>query len=270
MEIEPFDRARYQDTSMKIRSLKAKLPEDDLVDIAREVLNRVAKKYACEKVASDPGASDKQIAKLAEALIGEDANAGLEFVLDLRDRGVDTLQVYLSYLAKAAALLGAWWDEDRVSLFDVTLGTSRIYGIIRALSNAPTTSHKAGQRYATFVSTPVETHTLGVQMAADLFRRDDWKIDLLVGRSHDEIITQIDASGAPIVGISAGGIHATTSLTRLVLAIRVQCPSVYIFVSGQIIEDAPEVVEAMCVDGIAKDVPEAMAVMEDLWARHLG
>ena len=43
---------------------------------------------------------------------------------------------YLEYLALAARKLGKWWEEDRVSFLDVTLGTGRIYAIIRAVSPA--------------------------------------------------------------------------------------------------------------------------------------
>ena len=96
----------------------------------------------------------------------------------------------MNYLARAAEALGKRWDDDLVAFTEVTLGTSRMYGIMCALRRQLRVIPQISSKAAVFIAVPGETHTLGVQMASDLFRRDGWDIDPIVGRTQDEIIAR--------------------------------------------------------------------------------
>ena len=113
-----------------------------------------------------------------------------DLVLQARLNGMSVDMVYLGFLAGAARRLGERWDEDRTTSAQMTIAAGRIYAIMRGLRQAFTSDHylTPPQEHALFVSTPGETHTLGVTMAADFFRRRGWQIDLRTGLGHHELL----------------------------------------------------------------------------------
>lgn len=251
----------YQRSQLEMRTLKSKLPEDSVVGLAKEVLLRVAERADLNRVAEYAN----QIEQLCRALIAEDADAGAAFIRDLRADGASPEEVYLSYLAGAARMLGEWWVEDRVSFSEVTIGTSRMYGIMRAMRHLFMPAASMRRRSAVFAPVPGETHTLGVRMAADLFRKEGWDIDLKIARTHDELLREIGTSPAMVIGLSTGGEHSIDALARLVVALRIINPAALILVSGQLMSKPEDLVSMMGVDAAAKDIPSARAALERLW-----
>jgi methanogenic corrinoid protein MtbC1 len=171
----------------------------------------------------------------------------------------------LKYLAGAARMLGDWWEVDLASFTEVTLGTSRMYAIMRAMRYEMPIPSSAATRTAIFASVPGETHTLGVRMAADLFRKDGWKIDLRVADTHDSLVSGIVQSDTHLVGISVGGAHSLQALSRLIIALRIEKPTARILVSGHITEEAKDAIDLIGVDGMATDIETAKQLMESLW-----
>ena len=256
----------FEKAYREIASLKARLPEDAVASLAREVIFRVSNRAVELKIkALEPSAS--QIEGLAFALISKEAGAGAQLVLDATAAGMDIETVYLRYLAGAARLLGELWDNDRVSFAEVAIGTSRIYSILRAANHLRPPQEKAGRKSAVFASPPNEIHTLGVRMAADLFRKDGWDIDLMIGSSHDELVEDIKQSTPNLIGLSSAGRHSCAELARLIVALRISKPSAYIMVSGQIVNDAKDIVSLLGADGVANDFETARTILEELWDR---
>lgn len=250
----------------EIAALKAKLPEEAVASLAREVIRRVSGRALRQQIkALEP--SRGQIEDLARALISKDAEAGADLVLDARAAGMNAETVYLLYLAGAARLLGEWWDDSRATLVDVAIGTSRIYSIMRASNHLFVPKGTFIQKSAVFASSPNETHTLGVRMAADLFRKEGWNIELMIGKSHDELVEDIEHSPHYLIGLSSAGRHSAAELARLIIALRISRPFAYIMVSGQIVNDAEDIVSVLGADGVANDFESAQAIMEELWDR---
>lgn len=256
----------FEKTYHEIASLKSRLPEDAVVSLAREVINRVSGRSVQKKrKALEP--SSIQIEELAFALISKNERAGAELILGATAAGMDIDTVYLRYLAGAARLLGELWDNDRVTLVEVAIGTSRIYSIMRASNHLLFPQKKVSQKSAVFASTPNETHTLGVRMAADLFRRDGWNIDLMMGQSHEALVEDIELSPHYLIGLSSAGRHSSAELARLIIALRISKPTAYIMVSGQIVNDAPDIVSLLGADVVANDFDSARTTLEGLWDR---
>lgn len=262
-EIEDrFDFDQYLQSQLGLRTLKARLPEQSVESLAREVLNRVAAR-AIDLPVESP--QHEKLEALCHALLSEDDQAGARFIQSLRAEGASVEVVYLTYLAGAARMLGEWWDNDRISFTDVTLGTSRMYAIMRASRHHFGGGQVGPHRSAVFASVPGETHVLGVRMAADLFRKEGWEIDLKVDKTHDELVEDLSTSHAIIIGLSAGGNKAIEPLSKLVIALRISNPKAHIFVSGQIVEEAREEIALMDVDGTVTDIDEALQVMSAVW-----
>lgn len=264
IETDPFHQTTYERSFNEIRSLRKILPEDAIISLAREVLVRVAERATTIAVASNVPTS-AQIEKLARALISDDGNAGANIVRGLRLDGTSLRDVYLLYLAQAARTLGVWWEDDHISLVDVTVGTGRIYAIMRGLSRLFPLPVPTGRKTAMFTAVPGETHTIGVKMAADLFRKNGWDIDLKLGATADTLVDDIGTTLPRIVGLSAGGVHAIEALARLIVAIRINSPATSILVSGQIVNEARETVRLMGPDSMVFDFKDIEAEMDRLW-----
>lgn len=263
-----FEHSVYEQTNSGIRTLKTRLPEDAARTLAKEVLRRVAQRVSANPIVAHRASHD-EVEQLCLALTSKDNDAATRFVSKLKEEGVTPGAIYLTYLASAARLLGEWWDDNRVSFVDVTIGTSRIYSIMRGMSHLFATDEQPQNKAAVFAAVPGEIHTLGVSMAADLFRKDGWDIELLVGLSHDDLIAEIAGSRPRLIGLSSSGRHSSLALALLVVGLRVSNPGAFIMVSGQTVVEAEDIVLAMDIDGTATDFPGARATLNSLWDRSV-
>jgi methanogenic corrinoid protein MtbC1 len=184
-------------------------------------------------------------------------------VLEARLSGMSIDMVYLGYLAASARRLGERWDEDRTTSAQMTIAAGRMYAIMRGLRQAFASDQylKTDSPRAMFASTPGETHTLGVTMAADFFRRRGWQIDLRTGLTHHELLSAAETSAYPIIGVSASSERMVFPLARLIVALRITSPSAWIMVSGKIIDLVPEILTMVDADGIAGDAEAALSQM---------
>lgn len=259
MEIET-----YQTSQDTLHALTSKLPKDLVANLAREVITRVAQKSMADRQTQiAPSAND--IEEFARLLISPDAMAGASYISDLMDGGVTAETIYLVYLASAARQLGAWWETDHVSFFDVTVGTSRIFGIMRAMRHHFVHPGPLPRKVAVFATVPGEDHTLGVTMATDFFRKDGWDVELLTGLDHDALIDAVCVRYFPIIGLSLAGEHSIPALTRTVVALRVASPASYIVVGGQDIRALDVFIEAMGVDAVVESTEDARSTFETIW-----
>lgn len=266
---DPLEYEVYEQSQANIRRLKDTLPHDLVISLAREVIQRVASRdKTVDSISSSP--SPAELEALCRALISSDQTAAAEIIVQVRAAGTGAEDIYLKYLAAAARRLGDWWEEDRVDFNQVTIGTARMIAIMRSMKHLFETSPPLQEKSAIFASVPGENHTLGVRMAAELFRKDGWDISLKLGLDHDELIAQIEQDPRGIVGLSISGKHSVEALSRLVVAIHICCPNALLLVSGQDIESTRDILNMMGVDGIAGTIEEAKDQMFALWERKVG
>lgn len=243
------------------QKLQEQLPEGAVVALAREVLQSLAKQTV------DPESQSRDVLDLCNALIGTDNKAAAALVEGILKQGVDANQLYLEYLGPASQKLGQWWTANKVTFADVTVGTGRIYAIMRTIERRNPRPINLTSKTALFATIPGEDHILGLRMAADMARKDGWEIELALDESHDALIDRITSENHLIIGLSAAGKHALPNLARLVFAIRVNAPKAYIFVGGNIADVAEQSIKLMDVDGMATDYQSAMANLENFWAK---
>ena len=234
--------------------------------LAREVIERLAAR-APQSPETAKFPKQAELERLSRALIDENPEAGANMIREIRAEGTSVEAVYLNYLAGAARMLGKWWDEDEVSFYEVTIGTSRMYAIMRSLQHLFAPAKLDKSKFAVFASVPDESHTLGVHMAADLFRKEGWDIDLKVGLSHDELVDEIESISPHILGLSAAGEHSIQALARLILSVRIVSPATLTLVSGAIVEECTDMVAALGVDAMVSEVDTAKLAMEEFLKR---
>lgn len=265
---EPLELNVYRRSQTNIRMLQEKLPSDLVINLAREVILRVASKdNDLKHVKYAP--SITVLENFCIALISDDDQAAAKMIAALRADGVRAEDIYLKHLATAARLLGDMWTADRVTFSQVTVGTGRMFGIMRSMRHLFDPVTAAQDKTAIFAAVPGEDHTLGVRMAADIFRKEGWEIALKVGLDHDQLVAEIAEAPSGIVGLSISGDHSIDALSRLVVALHIACPHVMLIVSGQDIEDVRPVLSLMGLDGIASTLDEARAQMATLWATNM-
>ncbi|MEQ6250776.1 cobalamin-dependent protein [Sulfitobacter sp. HNIBRBA3233] len=259
-----FKDSLYHETVTQIGTLRAKLPEEVFANLAREVIRRLTDHPAVLS-SSIAFPTDSKIDELARALLLPNPRAGIAFVERIRDQGASVETVYLAYLAEAAKRLGYWWETDQIGFTDVTIGTGHIYAIMRGLKPVFGQNARPAQPSALFCPVPGETHTLGIQMAADMARKQGWNITLKRDLSHDALISHVISAGHSVIGMTAAGEHSLPALARIILALRISAPNAAILISGNAARIAPETITLMGPDAVEPDFDKAMTRLGEIW-----
>ncbi len=257
-----FDRKEYKRVSRQFRLAEQNLPEEAVSSLAREVVRRLAFRMPRAVKKEDlPTKSDVDL--LCAALLARDDRAADRFILAARRDGVEIEAIYLGYVAGAAARLGEMWDDDQVSFIDVTMACGKLYRIIRSLRHviAPGIVDNRDECPAMFALVPGETHTLGIEIATDLFRREGWDIDQMIGLDHDSLVAQSDRRSYRAIVLVANSDGMIEPLTRLVLALRISHPLAHLVVAGKIINHYPDIRELVGADAVMNEIDTAIATM---------
>ena len=261
--------SRALDSASKAVAFRDKtMSETAIRMLASEVIVRLSERFPAAKVAVPGQPSNREIEAFADALVSSETEAGLSMILGLRDKGVSRDDLYMNYISTAARRLGERWERDEIPFTDVTIGAGRLYVIMRALRPAfvPADIDHADRRRALFVSTPGEDHTLGVTMAADMFRDTGWTIELQVGLEHEALVDCVAERHYPVIGISASSGRMIVPLTRLIASMRLTSPASAIVVSGELVTIEPDLATIVDADGSVGSPDQALAEMERLVA----
>jgi len=262
---ELFQHDLYEKSVEETKTLKARLPVSAVESLAREVLLRLPAQFG-NRPASGSALSAEMVKELAEALISHDDRAASRLVSTQQAAGYSEKSIYLTYLAEAARLLGAWWEADTVDFAQVTIGTARIYAILRVLAPLLRRDHSSLTGKAVLIcSVPGETHTLGIKMAADLLRADGWAVELIMDETHDSLIEKITREKPVLIGLSAAGDHAMPELARLIMAIRICSPDTAIFAGGHIVSVSADLLQLTGVDAMEEEFEPSKVALQQLW-----
>ncbi len=257
-----FDRSEYDKADQQFRLAGQKLPAATVEALAREVVRRLA--FRMPRTASKEDLpTPSEIALLCTALLSTDEAAADRIILAARRDGVKIEDIYLGYVAGAARRLGSMWEEDEISFVEVTLASGRLYRIIRGLRHvlASTLSDGRDERPALFALVPGEDHTLGIEIATDLFRREGWDVDMSLGQAHDALLEQAEERSYRAIVLVAHSDRMIEPLTRLVLALRISQPLAHIVVAGNILIHHPDIQNVVGADAVMEDIETAMETL---------
>jgi methylmalonyl-CoA mutase cobalamin-binding subunit len=237
-----------------------------LSDLAASALARLNNSHFAGDLSEDAKACMKfpLASALATALCDDSSDIADLMVFDLIDAGLSVQDVCLDHLAPAARCLGEWWETDRLPFTEVTMATSRIQSILRKMPSSLTHRGGSGARGVVFCAVPGEQHTLGVMMAAELFRRLDWDVGLLLGLDHPEMIARLARDDRRVIGLSCSGDHSAAALERLMIALRKRRPDARIVLSGGIVKDEDALARLPRPDAVVTCMEEAEACLSEL------
>ena len=254
-----LDQDLFVQTSDLFARKQDSLTQDILRDLARSVINRAASLTASREAPVAYVAPPDRLEAFCACLLADDPEAGLALIRQERADGLAARDVYFGYISAAAQRLGTLWEEDALSFSQVTSATGYLYALMRALRPAhrDASPGSANRKHAFFATVPGEDHGLGVSMAADLFRRMGWEIELELGRGHNELIDRIATVQPEIVGLSLSTENRLPSLTQLCVSIRLSVPTALIAVAGSGAANAERVKQVADVDYVFDDVDMA-------------
>ena len=242
------------------------LPPSAVEALASDIVDHLARVVPGAARLDDSAIAEDSVAAFREALIDPEAAAALRFIEARRAEGVSREGVYLGYIPAAARKLGEGWDLNRLSFAEVTIGTGHLYALMRVLRAEETQQRPTfdARRCALFATVPGEDHSIGITIAADLFRNAGWEIDLQVATDHDRLIAHVDRTRPSIIGLSLTTERRLAALVRLVVALRIVAPTVLIGVAPPADLDAGTVEGLVDLDLLIRDVPGALAELDRL------
>jgi MerR family transcriptional regulator, light-induced transcriptional regulator len=233
-----FDTERYVLAQAVFASKREIFAEDAITSLAREVISRLAEE---KSGAADPAQSvgrtlimPQMVDAFCEVILGHDPAAPLRFLEEVLAPRVAKRNDLYEYIACASRELGEKWEADKVSYLQVTVAAGKLYALVRSVgSNGAETAH-AGDRSknALFASVPGEQHTLGVTIAAEVFRNAGWDIALMIDQSHEALIDRAAAIQPPVMGLSISNSNGLDRLARLVVSMRLTLPDTVIAVAA--------------------------------------
>lgn len=249
----------FAQTTELFERKKSSFAAEVLQGLAQSVINKAASLTASAQFGPKYIAPATRLEVFCTHLLNNDPDAALALIQKERAGGLTARDIYFGYISGSAQLLGKMWEEDEVSFSQVTSASGYLYALMRALrpTDRDATPGAPGRKNAFFCTLPGENHSLGVSVAADLFRRQGWDIDLKLGLSHNALLHRIAANEPEIVGLSFSNPERLSDLTQLCVSIRLSVPQALIVVAGPAVVDPEDLKAVADVDLVFTDVDEA-------------
>lgn len=268
-ETAGIDKKAYDDAEAAFRLTQQTLPPDLVLGVAQEVVRRLAFRMP-GVTPSDNYPDAAKIETLCRALLADDEIAADQIIMDAQRDGADIETIYLGYIAGASKRLGEMWEHDEVSFIDVSLGTGRLYRIIRGLRHAiaPVVLEGRSRMPAMFALVPGETHNLGIEVAADLFRRDGGDVDVCLTLSHDEIVARAERHHFGAIVLVANSDRVIPALIQLAVALRIALPLTPLALAGNLVDQTPDAAKMIEADLVISDIHAAIPTLREMTQQH--
>lgn len=251
--------------SVSVFAVKARALDPAALEIvAGDVLRHVAGRAQSVHLSASRAQTDDRLPEFCAALLGPQHTKPLQFLEERQAEGVSFDALCLDYLGAAAVWLGREWDESRLSFLEVTVAVGRLYALMRALRapSLPVTHASGAVRRALFATVPGEDHSLGITLAADMFRAEGWDIDLLTGCDHDRIVGETERLRPPVIGLSLSSEDRLATLVRLVVALRIVASSAIVAVAPPAAMDDDAVARVIDTDLLIRNAQDARAALD--------
>lgn len=205
--------------------------------------------------------------RLCEACTDPDDGAIRIVLADMREAGFSPVSIAEIYVPEAARILGDAWCEDEQSFAFVTIGCSRLHGILRELDPhcrpaAPNDIHAPS---VLVVVAEDIYHTLGATVLTGMLRRRGYNVRLWLGAKPAEMEAALLDCDYQSVLISASSGESLETLRRIVKSVKnalTEPPKVIL--GGTVVADgAISSADALALTGadyVTNDPAEAIAL----------
>jgi MerR family transcriptional regulator, light-induced transcriptional regulator len=198
------------------------------------------------------------------------------FVANVVKRGVPVEQVYLQLLAPALKSLGKMWETDETSFSRVALACAKLQRVVFMLEEMPPewvarrsldqqvralgndAAQKVGKLFLAAV--PGSQHTFGVQILADIFRKNGWYVEVLTKATEAQILKALRRTKFDVAGFSVGSELSLPSLRAIVTGIRASAVNtlVPVMVGGAVFAEDVGAQRGLDVEYVCGDAMDAV------------
>jgi MerR family transcriptional regulator, light-induced transcriptional regulator len=213
--------SEQHDRERQVQALEGHDGKKYVASVAAIAIAKVAKKsQARHEIAPS------EVRVLARLAIEADVSVVEAFVGNVMRRGVQVEQIYLQLLAPSIELLGTMWESDELNFPLLTIACTRLQKVMFGLEDIPdkrsTLEATQGQRVGRIFlgAVPGSQHTLGLQMLADIFRKNGWCVEASFARNQNEIVKALESSQYEVIGFSIGSTVLLPALASLISAVR--------------------------------------------------
>lgn len=229
--------------------------------IHARVLSAVASRICGPEEGRRDGDGVTCLQMLTEALIESDAAFDRALARLRRQHALGDEEIVDCYIPAVACQLGQDWAENRRSFAEVTIGTARLIAAVRDLSRRWTADSVADWRAPSIamVVPEAEQHRLGAMIAASRFRRLGVSVQMLLGRSDDEVVAAVRNGAFDMISFSLATLERVEQTRRLIHMLRQSVPVVPpIVVGGAIGVRSEDLKLQLGADHVVSDPEEAL------------
>jgi MerR family transcriptional regulator, light-induced transcriptional regulator len=209
-----------------------------------------------------------EVTALVELVLEVEADALLASVEAVLARGVGVDTIMVDLLAPAARLLGEYWESDRCDFIEVTMGLWRLHEVVREIAaRAPAERLlAAGGHRALFAAMPGNQHTFGTVVIDELFRREGWITERLIGAETSDLLKSVRRDWFDLIGLTVSCERHIEQASSIIVALRnvSRNSGVCIMVGGPVFCKNPDLAAKIGADGTAADARLALKVAGDL------
>jgi methanogenic corrinoid protein MtbC1 len=187
------------------------------------------------------------------------------------DRGIKLERIFLDMLAPVARKLGEFWEEDRCTFADVTLGLARLHQVLHEIGrrkmcnfDGPAQKHRAF-----FVPVPGEQHTFGLSMLEEFFLHAGWETASDHTATMSAILRTVTEQSVDVIGISVGCKEFLDPLSDLIAKVRGASKNrdALVMLGGRVFLESPELSEKFEAATTVTDGVHAVHTAERLVSR---
>ncbi len=220
-------------------------------------------------LASDTGHADQNdIAQLARLVVGPDNSDALDYIYQLRDRGLSLDLLHTELLEPTARYLGDLWTNDTLDFFDVTIGVNKLQRLVDQFASLDQVQPYNDKRRALIIVTPGEQHSFGNAMVQKFLRAAGWYVSTTMLSHADQIAPILAEEWFDVIGISLSGEGYLESMKSTIKHARASSlnKQMRIMVGGPAFLEHPEWVQTVDADGTASNAPTAVILAMKLLA----
>lgn len=239
------DRTRVSGRSQQDRPVEA---------LANKALSILAR----HRLAGPSELSGHYVELLRLAVLEADVYRRDAAISDMRSGGIALEDIIDHYIPAVARRLGEQWCEDGLGFADVTIGSARLQGLVRDLTQELPSAVPRKSGVAVVVLAE-DFHTLGAMVLTSQLRRLGVSVRLLVGATPDLVLEELRIGRYDAVLISASHSESLVKLSRFVKNLRQQTDrNMPIVIGGPIVERSTDVAAATGADAATSNLEEAL------------
>ena len=170
--------------------------------LAKSALRLLANK-SLENAHNTPALSPHYVEAFCRLLMKGKMHAALNMTRAFASRGADYGDIADGLFTSAARRMGDKWSSNTVSLVDVNIGVSSLVRTHIALCSNIREPKMLYGRTALFGWFKGQSHNLGIEFAAELFRQNGWSVQCIPAATPGEFLTYTALKQPDLVGMTA-------------------------------------------------------------------